>query len=217
MNSYEIANSIVSIISIFIALIALCQTNRQIVLSNKQKLFDRRLSCLLEFSTIYNLYEENKIHLKCEDTFCGAIDLVFSWLTNCSELEEMVYAVSKPLHHEEQKVFLTKIEQLQKSAVEISMIFEGDVARIGEEFILTFADLLKAMYQQQVFITGLEKQKDVYGKPMDLDIYQSKCRETARNLGLFEMSNKLERLSDEITRKQIIEKMKNSLCLTKVK
>ena len=42
MNYSEIANIAVSIISVGIALVALFQTKRQIALSNKQQLFDRR-------------------------------------------------------------------------------------------------------------------------------------------------------------------------------
>ena len=52
MSYSEIINICVSVTSIFIALLALFQTKRQIDLSNKQQLFDRRLSCYLEFNTI---------------------------------------------------------------------------------------------------------------------------------------------------------------------
>lgn len=69
MNYSEIISISVSVISIIIALIARFQTNRQISLSNKQQLFDRRLSCYLEFNTIYSLYTENKLQLKDESTF----------------------------------------------------------------------------------------------------------------------------------------------------
>ena len=102
MNYSEIANIAVSIVSVGIALVALFQAKRQIALSNKQQLFDRRLSCFLEFNTIYNLYVANKLYLKDDSTFYHTNDLIFSWLTNCSELEEMTLAVSNPLHRKEQ-------------------------------------------------------------------------------------------------------------------
>lgn len=53
MSHSEIVNIAVSIVSIIIALVAIFQTKQQIALSNKQQLFDRRLSCFLEFNTIY--------------------------------------------------------------------------------------------------------------------------------------------------------------------
>lgn len=131
MNYSEIINISVSIVSIFIALLALFQTKRQISLSNKQQLFDRRLLGYIKFNTIYTLYFANKQYLKKENTFCHTNDLVFLWLTNCSDLEEMTLAVYNPLHQEEQKIFLTKYEQLKRSAIEISMIFDGDTSRIS--------------------------------------------------------------------------------------
>ena len=121
MNHSEIISISVSVISIIIALLALFQTNRQISLSNKQQLFDRRLSRYLEFNTIYSLYTENKLQLKDESTFYHTNDLVFSWLTNCADLGKMVLAVANPLHQNEQKTLLTKYEQLKNHAIEISI------------------------------------------------------------------------------------------------
>ena len=161
MSHSEIVNIAVSIVSIIIALVAIFQTKQQIALSNKQQLFDRRLSCFLEFNTIYKLYVSNKLYLKDESTFYHTNDLVFSWLTNCIELEEMTLAVSKPLHQEEQKMLLTKYEKLKNLAIEISMIFDGETARIAGEFVSSFADLLKSMYQQQVYISKLKEQETV--------------------------------------------------------
>lgn len=88
MSYSEIINICVSVISIFIALLALFQTKRQIALSNKQQLFDRRLSCYLEFNTIYSLYTSNKQHLKDDNVFYHTNDMMFSRLTNCSNLEK---------------------------------------------------------------------------------------------------------------------------------
>lgn len=216
MNYSEIANIAVSIISVVIALVALFQTKQQIALSNKQQLFDRRLSCFLELNTIYNLYAANKLYLKDGSTFYHTNDLIFSWLTNCSELEEMTLAVSKPLHQKEQTILLTKYERLKNSAIEIAMIFDGNAAKTAGEFISSFADLLKTMYQQQVYISKLS-QESADKTPLYLEDYEEKCRKMAENLGLFELRNKLEQLDDEIAQECVIEALKNSLRLTKVK
>ena len=217
MNWSEIINIVVSVVSILIALLALFQTKQQLSLSNKQQLFERRLARYLELNTIYSLYTANKIYLQDASTFYHTNDLIFSWLTNCSDLEGMTLAVSNPLHQEEQKFFLTKYEQLKNSAIEISMIFDGCIAKIAEDFISSFADLLKAMYQQQVYITKIKEQEKQNGRPHDLEDYQDKCKKMAEHLGLFQIRDSLERLKDEIDRKKVIEEMKNSLRLTKVK
>ena len=217
MNYSEIISISVSVISIIIALIALFQTNRQISLSNKQQLFDRRLSRYLEFNTIYSLYTANKLQLKDDSTFYHTNDLVFSWLTNCADLEKMVLAVANPLHQNEQKTLLTKYEQLKNDAIEISMVFDGNAAEIAGEFVSSFANLLKAMYQQQVYISKLREQEDKDKLPLYLEDYEEKCREMAVSLDLFELRDKLENLDGEIVRQKVLDKMKNSLRLTRVK
>lgn len=217
MNWSEIINIVVSVVSILIALLALFQTKQQISLSNKQQLFERRLARYLEFNTIYSLYTANKIYLKDAKTFYHTNDLIFSWLTNCSDLEGMTLAMSNPLHQEEQKILLTKYEQLKNSAIEISMIFDGRIAKIAEDFISSFADLLKAMYQQQVYISKLTDEEEADRMPLYIEDYEYKCKKMAESLGLFEVRDKLEHLNDELVHKRVIEEMKNSLCLTKVK
>ena len=217
MNYSEMISVSVSVISIIIALFALFQTNRQISLSNKQQLFDRRLSRYLEFNTIYFLYTANKLQLRDESTFYHTNDLVFSWLTNCANLEEMALAVSNPLQQKEQEILLTKYEQLKNSAIEISMVFDGNSAKIAENFTSSFADLLKAMYQQQVYISKLKKHKVRDKTQLYLEDYEEKCRKMAVSLGLFELRDKLENLDGEIIRQKVLNEMKNSLRLTKVK
>ena len=217
MSSSEVANIVVSTVSAAIAIVALFQTKRQIALSNKQQLFDRRLSRYTEVNTIYSLYAANKLQLKDESVFYHTNDLIFSWLTNCADLEEMVLAVANPLHQKEQKILLTKYEKLKNAAVEISMVFDGDAAEIAGEFVSSFADLLKAMYQQQVFISNLKEQEGRDKSPLYLENYEEKCRKMATSLGLFELRDKLEYLDGEITRQKVLDEMKNSLRLTKVK
>lgn len=217
MNGSEVANIVVSTVSTAIAIVALFQTKRQISLSNKQQLFDRRLSRYTEVNTVYSLYAANKLQLKDESVFYHTNDLIFSWLTNCADLEEMALAVANPLHQKEQKILLTKYEKLKNAAIEISMVFDGDAAEIAGEFVSSFADLLKAMYQQQVFISNLKEQEGRDKTPLYLENYEEKCRKMATSLDLFELRDKLEYLDGEITRKKVLDEMKNSLRLTRVK
>lgn len=217
MNGSEVANIVVSTVSAAIAIVALFQTKRQISLSNKQQLFDRRLSRYTEVNTVYSLYAANKLQLKDESVFYHTNDLIFSWLTNCADLEEMALAVANPLHKKEQKILLTKYEKLKNAAIEISMVFDGDAAEIAGEFVSSFADLLKAMYQQQVFISNLKEQEGRDKTPLYLENYEEKCRKMATSLDLFELRDKLEYLDGEITRKKVLDEMKNSLRLTRVK
>ena len=97
------------------------------------------------------------------------------------------------------------------------MIFYGNSEKITSNFTLSFADLLKAMYQQQVYISKLKKQEDKDKMPLYLEDYEEKCRKMAVSLGLFELRDKLENLDGEIIRQKVLDEMKNSLRLTKVR
>lgn len=94
------------------------------------------------------------------------------------------------------------------------MVFDSEIAIILEEFISVYADLLKALYQQQVYIKKNEEKLEMLPY---LEDYKNNCNKMAESLGIFQMRDKLEILSDEIAHKHIIERMKESLRLTKVK
>ena len=87
----------VSAISVIIAIVALWQTHRQIAISNKQQLFDRRLNLYIEVNTLLRLLKDNIPYLTDDSSFYHKNDLIFAWLTNCSELEGMWDAVADPL------------------------------------------------------------------------------------------------------------------------
>ena len=56
-----------SLLAVVISMIALWQTHRQIKLSNKQQLFDRRLSDYLIVKGLLDLYREHRDNLGIED------------------------------------------------------------------------------------------------------------------------------------------------------
>lgn len=84
------------------------------------------------------------------------------------------------------------------------------------EFVSSFADLLKSMYQQQVYISKLKEQETVDRIPLYLDDYESKCRKMVEKLGIFDMRDKLEHLDHEMAQKCVTDSLKNSVCLTRV-
>ena len=214
MGISDYINIGISVISIVIALSALWQTNQQLKLSNKQQLFDKRLNLYLLFITLLHLYNENKTILTSQRKESYTNSFLFSCLTNCSDLEDMADAIDKPLHSKEHKNLLVKCEKLRNSSVEASMVFDGEEGKNASEFIKTYSDFLKALYQQQVYIYDLKKREN--GLPPLLKDFRESCHEMAENLKLFKLHSQLEALSEEIDDKNIVEKLKGEICLLTV-
>lgn len=217
MSLTDAINIVVSLISIVIALFALYQTKQQIALSNKQQLFDRRLSSYTKFITIYSLYSENKEALNKENAFLYLNEFDYSFLINCSDLEEMIQAISKPLQQNEQKIFLKKIEELKNLALEISMVFDGEDGDILSNFVSTYTNLLMKLYQQRIMVNNLKEKKQENGKPICLEDFINQSKENLENIKIQETLSELNRLDKEIIDKSILKEMKNSLRLAKVR
>lgn len=217
MTLSDTINIVVSLVSIAIALFALYQTKQQIALSNKQQLFDRRLSSYTKFITIYSLYSENKEALNKENAFLYLNEFEYSFLINCSDLEQMIQAISKPLQQNEQKIFLKKIEELNNLALEISMIFDGKSSEMLSNFVYSYTELLRKLYKQRIVVGKLRDRKQENGIPIEQKDYEEKSKQNLKDINIQETLNELNRLDKEIKDKNILEETKNSLRLTKVK
>lgn len=217
MSLSDAINIIVSLISIVIALLALYQTKQQIALSNKQQLFDRRLSCYKKFNMIYSLFSENKSLINMKDSFIFSCEYEFALLTNSSDLEEVTPAISKPLHQDEQNILLKKREDLKNLALEISMVFDGELGEIMGRFVSLYTDLLMKIYQQRIMLKNLENKKQENGISINLEDFIKQSKQNLKDINIQETLNELNRLDKEMTDKNILEETKNSLRLTKVR
>ncbi len=217
MTLSDTINIVVSLVSIVIALFALYQTKQQIALSNKQQLFDRRLSCYKKFNMIYSLFSENKSLINMKDSFIFSCEYEFALLTNSSDLEEVTPAISKPLHQDEQNILLKKREDLKNLALEISMVFDGELGEIMGRFVSLYTDLLMKVYQQQIMLRNLENKKQENGIPINLEDFIKQSKQNLKDINIQETINELNRLDKEIVDKNLLEKTKNSLRLTKVR
>lgn len=215
MGLPEFINIGVSVVSIIIAIVALFQTQRQIALSNKQQLFERRLERYIEISKLLRLLKNNIIYLKNDSSFYRTNDLIFAWLTNCSELADMGAAVADPLQPDKQKQLLTIHEHLKKSAVEIKMIFSKGLGKTMGNFVDVYANLLKEMYQMQVFITKSEEDREKFDRVPTLEEYEKKCKDMANGLGLFKNRDQIIELYDLIEKKNYLGEMEEKLRLVR--
>lgn len=151
-----------SIITAIVAIIALFLSLRQIQLSNKQQLFERRLNAYIITNGLIELYKENKsfFEQKREDDPQFVMSMEFVWLTNNSYMEQVAKAIEHPLEIPYHQEFLTKREQLRTLAKEIGLIFNGKEAKNYAEFVSCYEKTLYKMYQYQIALNSIDKENE---------------------------------------------------------
>lgn len=105
-----------SLITAMTAILAVVLSVKQISLSNKHHLFERRLKVYMIVSGLVCLYKENRnlIERKRKDEPQFAIDHEFIWLTNNTYMEAQSEAIVHPLEQPYHKDFLKKREELRR-------------------------------------------------------------------------------------------------------
>lgn len=176
--------------SMFIAIIALVLSAHQIRLSNKQNLFNRRLSIWLTARGLAELYSEHRNHLEKRAEPQLAMDFVFSWLTNNAYLCDAGSAAAHPLEVKYQKPFLAKLDELNGLAFEAKYAFKGDQAESISRFISDYRQLLFAIYQYQVRMNHVQKYAREYHRTLE---------EACEKIGESEQRKELYRAFDNIS------------------
>lgn len=214
MTISDIINLCLTIVTIIIASIALWQTHKQIKLSNKQQLFERRLDQFHLIKELIFLYEKGRGFLKDKD-IAEEVTVIFTFLTNNSRLESMASVMSNPLGQEEKINFLKKCEMLEKSAIEITLIWKEKYARDISDFIFQYMLLLKALHKQQIFIKKMhdENEQPKFKNSITLDEYLKRLNQWAERNGLFDTIKHLDEKFNKIKGADGEQKLKESLML----
>lgn len=159
MNNW---NFWLSLITSITAILAIILSVKQISLSNKQHLFDRRLNAYMKVSGLISLYQESSslIERKREDGPQYAIDYEFMLLTNNSYMEAQIEVMSHPLEQPYRKEFLKKCEELRSLATEIRLIFKKPINELYGKLVECYEMTLFRMYQYQIIINKLMKENE---------------------------------------------------------
>ncbi|HIT68079.1 MAG TPA: hypothetical protein IAB61_12700 [Candidatus Merdisoma merdipullorum] len=155
-----------SLITAVTAILAIVLSIKQISLSNKHHLFERRLKAYMIVSELVGLYEENRMLIegKRKDEPQFAIDHEFIWLTNNTYMEAQSEAIVHPLEQPYHKEFLKKREELRSLATEIRLIFKKPINDSYGKFVECYEKTLFRMYQYQIIIDKMMKENEK--KPM---------------------------------------------------
>lgn len=142
------ADTLLSFVAIVCSVIALWQTYNQIKLSNRQHLFDRRLSAYLTILDLYESYrtQNEKYVLKEDCEFVFGIGAIWYSLVGNLYLESIQKASDYPIESQQGKAFSIKMAEFNKMAEEINLLFPKRISTPLSAFILVYMQTVRAIY-----------------------------------------------------------------------
>ena len=216
MSQESILNIVLSAIVALTAIFALFQTHKQIKLSNKQFLFNRRLDKYLLAKSLIELYKDNINLLDYKDNKDDEaiiVDFQFINLTNIEFLKDITCIIGDPKNNEYKTNFLIKIEELKKISTEIKFIFPNKESQCLSKFVFNYQNVLMELYKYQVLLDDMinddipRKQKPSYKE------LQKVYGELTHRKRLYGAIDNLNNSYDELIENKTINKIENSIKL----
>lgn len=145
-----------AVITAVVAILALCQSIRQVKISNKQHLFDERVNAYMIANGLIQLYRSKYVRIDFEkDHPIFASNMLFKRLTNNTYLEGISKVIDNTLEKPLHKEFLIKIEDISNTSTKIKLLFSGEEAVLLSEFVACYKDLLQALYKYQIVMDSM--------------------------------------------------------------
>ena len=207
-----IGENIFSIITATVAIIAIWQTHRQIKISNKHQLFDRRVDRFILIKGLISLFEDSK-HLMNKEDYNHFIDVtvLFHSLTNNTYLKDIGKIIDNVKQEDIRQSFLVKLEDFKKISIEVEFIFSKKNIRLIKEFVYKYQELLRTMYEEQIILDKImEKNRK---NPTEFVKLQEEFGEKRYSEKLYSEYDKIHLLYDEIIEKDIIKSIENQIKL----
>lgn len=203
-----IGENIFSIITATVAIIAIWQTHRQIKISNKHQLFDRRVDRFILIKGLISLFEDSK-HLMNKEDYNHFIDVTV--LTNNTYLKDIGKIIDNVKQEDIRQSFLVKLEDFKKISIEVEFIFSKKNIRLIKEFVYKYQELLRTMYEEQIILDKImEKNRK---NPTEFVKLQEEFGEKRYREKLYSEYDKIQLLYDEIIEKDIIKSIENQIKL----
>lgn len=180
--------------SLVVSVVAICISIYQVRLSNRQKLFDRRVDTYLVARELLSIFSKKQEALT--NAICIVPDLMFIILTNNSYLKEMTRILNRPQEEGDIEKFFKKKEWLETKAIELKLIWQTNEARLISQFIQEYAELLFLLCQQSIFIYRLEKKTE--DMPRLDNEFQKETIKNAEKLELLQAASNIKEIYREI-------------------
>lgn len=208
MNFIE--ENIFSIITAIIAIIALWQTHRQIKISNKHQLFNKRVDKFMLISGLMSLFKESKPLMKKEN-YNSFIDItvMFHSLTNNTYLKDVGNIIDNINQEDIRQNFLVKLEELKRMSIEVEFLFSKNNIKLIQDFIYEYQELLRKIYEEQII---LYKIMEINRKnPTSFIKLQKEFGEKEYRERLYSEYDKIKSLYDEVVKKDIMKNIKKQI------
>ena len=209
-------NNLFAIITAFIAIIALLQTHKQIKISNKQFLFDKRLSKYLLANGLLELYKDNESLLDYTDDLDEEpiiVDYQFKNLTNNNYLKDITCIIKEPKNNDFKNNFLVKIEELKKLSNEIKFLFHDNGGVLLGNFIMEYQNVLMELYKYQIILNSIQNDNIPRKNKPSYSELQKNYGELKHRHRLYDAIDDLQKSYHEVISKKVINKIERSIKL----
>lgn len=211
-----IYDNLLSIITIIATLIALWLTHKQIKISNKQYLFDKRLSKYLLAKGLLELYKDNESLLDYTDdpdNEAIIVDYQFINLTNNNYLKDITCIINEPKNNELKNNFLVKIEELKQLSNEVRFLFPNKSGLLLSNFIMKYQSVLMELYKYQIVLDLIKKDEIPRKNKPTYNELQNEYGELKHRHRLYDAIDDLKKSFYEVVNKKVINKIEKSIKL----
>lgn len=205
-----IVSAILSIVSIGIAINASCQTKKQIELSNKHKLFDRRLEKYTLFLKLLENYDKQKEHLINRDYLLDPL-ILLSNLMNAHYYDGLIEYASDGTPSIKYERFNSKYESLILKAKEIDILWQSDDGKIVGRFVELYAKVVYCLYLQSGYMYNLLALNNLNIR--ERSKISNELENCAQESGLVKAIEDLGKIYSYIVENKIDEKLKSTIKL----
>lgn len=211
-----IKNNLFAIITALIAIVALLQNHKQIKISNKQYLFDKRLSKYLLAKGLLELYKDNESLLDYTgdpDDEAIIVDHQFINLTNNNYLKDVNCIITEPKNNEFKNNFLVKIEELKHLSNEVRFLFQNKNGLLLSNFIMKYQNVLMELYKYQSVLDLMKKDEIPRKNKHTYNELQNEYGELKHRHRLYDAIDDLKKSYHEVVSEKVINKIEKSIKL----
>lgn len=209
MNQSDFIQIILTFVSLGISITAIILSCKQINLSNKHALFDKRLKNYLLFIELLAFYEQSLDFLLIKDYKEYDLDKIFLYLTNSKELRKCRDYFNDINNKDKEIIFYEEIEYLKIESLSAELLWNKTLNYYLSDFIKYYSILLEEILKNKklkILTDNLFQNGELTKIEYEFQINELKEHENI-NITL----NKLNLIYNKINENNIINKIKEEL------